>query len=70
MAITLKMAIANYRAERKRLVGGPYPHLACSCGFCDVVRAADLLYAKIQATHLPRRWRAPVPREAGFRRCH
>jgi len=44
MPLTLKVALENYRLERLRIRGGPHPSLACSCGQCDVIRAADLLY--------------------------
>ncbi len=58
--MTVRKALDNYRKERLRLVGGPYPHIACSCGFCDVVRAADLLYQRVMAETTPRRWQPPI----------
>jgi len=42
----LRTALNIYRTERRRLVGGEYPKVGCNCGFCDVVRAADLLYRR------------------------
>jgi len=42
----LRTALNIYRTERRRLAGGEYPKTGCSCGFCDVVRAADLLYRR------------------------
>ena len=59
MMINVRLALRNYWHTRQRLKGGPYPHAVCSCGFCDVVRAADLLY---EATELDERIRRH-PRE-------
>lgn len=49
----LKRALDNYVAERHRLVGGHYPHISCSCAFCDCIRAADLLYRVVAAEYPP-----------------
>jgi hypothetical protein len=66
----LRLALANYEAERRRIVGGPHPTLACSCGQCDVIRAADLLYSRVLAERAARRWRAPLPKtRAAIRRA-
>jgi hypothetical protein len=58
--MNLRVALENYRAERRRIEGGPHPSLGCSCGICDIVRAADLLYQQVVADQRKRRWRAPV----------
>jgi len=60
--MTLRKALENYQAERRRISGGPYPHPACSCGFCDLVRAADLLYREVRIDEATRRWRLPFDR--------
>ena len=49
----LKRALENYAAERHRLVGGHYPHVACNCAFCDCIRAADLLHRVVSAETEP-----------------
>jgi hypothetical protein len=47
---SLWKALENYYEERQRLLGGQYPHVSCNCAFCDVVRAADLLYHAVTAS--------------------
>lgn len=49
MALTLKAALSNYRAERLRLQGCPHPRVGCGCSFCELVRAADLVFNAGQA---------------------
>jgi len=62
VTITLQKALENYRQERRRIVGGAYPCVACNCGFCDVVRAGDLLYERATAEVALRRWRPRIDR--------
>lgn len=54
--MNLRKAVENYKIERQRIVGGPHPTPSCQCGFCDVVRAADLLYDQAKAHLAARRW--------------
>ena len=58
--MTLREALENYRTERIRTAGGPHPQPGCQCAYCDVVRAADVLYELVRLDQKRRRWRKPV----------
>ena len=53
MPLSLHHALVNYRLERRRLAHARHPRTGCNCSFCDVIRAADLLFnagAALQAS--------------------
>lgn len=63
MQVPIQTVLENYRAERQRLKDSPYPHVGCSCAFCDVIRAADWLHNRAQLDESLRWWREGLRQE-------
>ena len=63
----LRRALDNYRRQRHRLVGGHYPHVACSCAFCETIRAADLLFNVAECHVMGQRFPDRPPPDANRR---